>query len=102
MGYADKLRAEVANTDAEIIENEILPRKDEILMAIEKGIKRIGYVVIDSLCNTSTMEGNMVRIKDNKKFSALAKFLTEEGFKVSKCWWGYCSDGNPDMLKIRL
>ncbi len=102
MNYAETLKAEMANTDQQIIDNEIMPRKDEILSTIAAGIKRIGYVCIDSLCGTSSAEGCKVGIFDNKKFPALIKFLTSEGFKVSRQWWGYSANGLPDMIKISV
>ena len=104
MAFADKLRAEVADKNKEIINNEILPKKEQILNAVAEGIKRIGYVCIDtSTYGTSTAEGRMVGIHDCRKLNDLAQFLKDEGFKVSKMWWGMGScDGDPDMLKIKL
>jgi hypothetical protein len=103
MAFADKLRKEIADRDQQIINNEILPKKEQILNAVSEGIKRIGYVCIDTGYGTSSHEGLMVGIHDCRKLNALAKFLQGEGFKVSKMWWGMGScDGDPDMLKIRL
>lgn len=104
MAFADKLRAEVADKNQEIINNEILPRKEQILNAVAEGIKRIGYVCIDtSTYGTSSAEGRKVGIFDCRKLNALAQFLKGEGFTVSKMWWGMGScDGDPDMLKIKL
>ena len=101
MGFADNLRNELNNTNAEIIANRFEPRKEEIFNTLATGIKRLGYVKIDTLCDTGTCEGVRLGVKSNE-INAFAEFLTKEGFKVSKSWWGYSSDGNPDMLTIRV
>ena len=101
MGFADNLRNELNNTNAEIIATRFEPRKEEIFNTLATGIKRIGYVKIDTLCNTGTLEGRLLGVKSNE-INAFAEFLTKEGFKVSRSWWGYSSDGNPDMLTIRV
>lgn len=101
MGFADNLRNELNNTNAEIIATRFEPRKEEILNIIATGIKRIGYVKIDTLCHTGTREGDMLGIKD-KEINAFAEFLRKEGFIAQKSWWGYSSDGTPDMLTIRV
>ena len=84
MGFADNLRNELNNTNAEIIANRFEPRKEEIFNALATGIKRLGYVKIDTFNNTGTREGDWLGVKSNES------------------WWGYSSDGNPDMLTIRV
>ena len=101
MGFADNLRNELNNTNAEIIANRFEPRKEEIFNTLATGIKRIGYVKIDTLCNTGTLEGRLLGVNSNE-INAFAEFLQKEGFHVQKSWWGYSSDGNPDMLTIRV
>ena len=101
MSFADTLRKELDNKNQNIITTEFEPRKEEIMKTIADGIRRIGYVEIDTLCGTGTFEGKSLGI-NNKNIEAFAEFLKAEGFKVSRCWWGYSSDGVPDMLKIRV
>ena len=101
MGFADNLRNELKNTNAEIIATNFEPRKEEIFNTIATGIKRIGYVKIDTCCSTGTCEGVRLGVKSNE-INAFAEFLQKEGFRVQKSWWGYSSDGNPDMLTIRV
>lgn len=101
MGFADNLRNELNNTNAEIIANRFEPNKEEIFNTLAIGIKRLGYVKIDTCCNTGTCEGNRLGVKSNE-INAFAEFLQKEGFRVQKSWWGYSSDGNPDMLTIRV
>ena len=101
MKFADTLRKELNDTNAEIIANRFEPNKEEIFNTLATGIKRLGYVKIDTLSNTGTCEGDRLGVKSNE-INAFAEFLTKEGFKVSKYWWGYSSDGNPDMLTIRV
>lgn len=101
MGFADNLRKEMNNKNAEIIADCFEPRKEEIFNIIATGIKRIGYVKIDTLCHAGTCEGAQLGI-NHKEINAFAEFLKNEGFKVQKAWWGYSSDGNPDMLTITL
>lgn len=104
MNYAEQLKAEVNNANASIITTKFEPKKKQIMNAIVEGIKRIGYVTIDaSGCHAGTYEGNIARCgAETKDLNALAEFIQKEGFKVSKMWWGYSSDGFPDMLKITL
>lgn len=106
MGFADNLRKELNGTNEEIIATRFEPNKERAMGILAEGIKRIGYVCIDTLCGTSSYEGNQLSsalgsIK-NKDLDALHQWLTREGFKVSKMWWGYSSDGLPDMVKIRV
>ena len=101
MSFADNLRQQLADTDQQIIDTKFMPRRDEILQRIAEGIKRLGYVCIDtSSCGTSTPEGRLG--VNQKELSAFKKFITQEGFKASFSWWGYSTDGLPDMLTIRL
>lgn len=103
MNAADKLREQLKNKNAKIIAERIEPNKETLLNAIARGIERIGYVEIDTLHNTSTYEGRQIGFSpEPNELDALAEFLTAEGFKVSKMWWGYSSNGFPDMLKIKL
>lgn len=106
MNFADKIRNELNNTNNEIIDSRFEPNKEKAMEIIARGIKRIGYVCIDTLCHTSTCEGGELSVAlghiDSKDLNALHEWLTKEGFKVSKMWWGYSSDGIPDMIKIRL
>lgn len=99
MNFAEQLRNELKDKTTSIIANEFEPRKEKIFSILATGIKRIGYVKIDTFNHTGTYEGNMLGIND-KNIEAFAKFLTDEGFKVQKSWWGFSSDGVPDMLKI--
>jgi len=102
MGFADNLRKEIANSNKSIIATRFEPRKAEILNIIAKGIRRIGYVQIDTSCyHGGTCEGDMVGVK-REELDALKEFLEGEGFKVSRQWWGYSSNGMPDMLKITI
>ena len=101
MGFADNLRNELNNTNAEIIANRFEPNKEEIFSTLATGIKRLGYVKIDTFNNTGTREGDRLGVKSNE-INAFAEFLQKEGFRVQKAWWGYSSDGNPDMLTIRV
>lgn len=107
MNYADKLRQEVKNTKAEIIATKFEPNRIEILGTIARGIERLGYVQIDtSGCHTGTYEGDCASSAagslKNSDLIVFADWLTKEGFDVCPMWWGYSSDGFPDMLKIRL
>lgn len=103
MNAAEALRAEVAAKNKEIIETIIEPKRERILSAVAEGIRRIGYVTIDtSGYDTSSMEGRMTGIYDSKYLNALAEWLSTEGFNVSRRWWGCCSGGDPDMLTIKL
>jgi hypothetical protein len=101
MGFADNLRNELKNENAEIIATRFEPRKDELMDILAKGIKRLGYVKIDVLCHTGTLEGDMLGVH-SKEINAFADFIKAEGFRVSKSWWGCSSDGLPDMLTIRV
>ena len=101
MGFADKLRNEIENKDAEIIAKRFEPQKDRILNILAEGIRRIGYVRTDTFNNTGTHEGDRLGVKYGE-VNAFAKFVTAEGFKVSRSWWGYSSDGEPDMLTITI
>lgn len=101
MNFADTLREELNNKNRNIISTEFEPRKETIMETIAKGIKRIGYVSIDTFNHTGTCEGDSLGIND-KNIEAFAEFLKAEGFKVSKRRWGYSSDGVPDMLKITV
>ena len=101
MGFADTLRNELKNENAEIIATRFEPRKEEIMNTLATGIKRMGYVKIDTLCHTGTCEGDRLGVKSNE-INAFSEFLKKEGFKVQKSWWGYSSDGVPDMLTISV
>ena len=101
MNFADTLREELNNKNRNIIATEFEPRKNAIMETIAKGIKRIGYVSIDTFNHTGTCEGNALGI-NSKNIEAFAEFLKAEGFKVSRQWWGYSTDGVPDMLKIKV
>ena len=101
MNFADKLRNELNNKNEEIIARDIEPRKDKIMEVLARGIKRIGYVKTDTLCNTGTCEGSELGVNSGN-IEAFADFLKKEGFRVQKAWWGYSSDGKPDMLTITL
>jgi hypothetical protein len=101
MSFADTLRKELDNKNQNIIATEFEPRKEEIMETIAKGIRRVGFVTIDTFNNTGTSEGDSLGI-NYKNIEAFAEFLKAEGFKVSRCWWGYSSDGVPDMLKIHV
>lgn len=106
MNFADKLRNEMNDKNNEIIATRFEPNKDKAMEILARGIKRIGYVCIDTFNRTSTLEGSQLSSAlgsiENKDLNALHQWLTREGFKVSKMWWGYSSDGIPDMVKIRL
>lgn len=101
MNFADKLRNEMNDKNNETIATRFAPRKTELLETIAKGIRRIGYVQIDTLGNSGTLEGDCLGVHRGE-VDAFAEFVRNEGFKVSRMWWGYSSDGEPDMLKIRL
>ena len=101
MSFADNLRTELNNKNAEIIATRFAPRKAELLETIAKGIRRIGYVEIDTLCNAGTYEGDCLGV-NRGEIDAFAEFVKAEGFKASRRWWGYSSEGQPDMLKIYL
>lgn len=101
MNFADKLRNELNNENAEILARDIEPRKDEIMEILAKGIKRLGYVKVDTLCKTGTCEGDKLGVKSGN-IEVFADFLRNEGFCVQRAWWGYSSDGKPDMLTITL
>ena len=104
MNYADKLRAEQADKNKEIIKNLIEPRKDAILEEVSNGIRRIGYVTIDtSGYRAGTYEGCRVGIHEREHLPAFTEWLKEQGFKVKQMWWGMGScSGYPDMIEIRL
>ena len=100
--FADKLRAETVSKNNEIMEREIMPRKDEILKSVAKGIQRIGYVRVDTFRNEcSTAEGRF-GIHKPEHLDALSEFLKSEGFTVKKFWWGMSADGLADGLTITL
>ena len=101
MNFADTLREELNNKNRNIIATEFEPHKDAIMATIAKGIKRIGYVKIDHFNHTGTCEGDSLGI-NSKNIEAFVEFLRAEGFKVSRQWWGYSTDGVPDMLKITV
>ena len=106
MNAADKLRNELNNETANIIADRFEPNKDKAMEIIARGIKRIGYVCIDTFNHTSTCEGGELSVAlghiNNKDLNALHTWLTKEGFNVSKQWWGYSSNGIPDMVKITI
>lgn len=105
MGFGDKLRNELKKETANTIESRYMPDRDSAMEILEKGIRRIGYVEIDTLHRAGTCEGGQLsRLYDleSRDLNSFAEFLENEGFKVSKAWWGYSSDGNPDILKIRV
>ena len=101
MNFADNLRNEINNKNAEIIAIRFEPKKDELLGIIAKGIRRIGYVEIDTLCNAGTCEGDSLGVHRGE-IEAFAEFVRKEGFKATPAWWGYSSYGEPDILKIYL
>ena len=101
MGFADTLRNELKSRTAEIIATRFEPNKEEIMSTIATGIKRIGYVKIDTFNHTGTCEGNRLGIGSGE-INAFAEFLKQEGFRVQRAWWGYSSDGDPDMLTISI
>lgn len=101
MNFADKLRNELNSMNAEIIARDIEPRKDEIMEILSRGIKRLGYVKVDTLCSAGTCEGSELGVNSGN-IEAFAEFLKKEGFRVQKAWWGYSADGRPDMLTITI
>ena len=101
MSFADNLRNELNNKNKSIIADRFIPRREELLETVAKGIRRIGYVQIDTLGNSGTLEGDCLGVHRGE-VDAFAEFVHNEGFKVSRMWWGYSSDGEPDMLKIYL
>jgi hypothetical protein len=102
MGFADNLRKEMADANKEIIATRFEPRKATIMNIIAEGIRRIGYVEIDtSAYGTGTWEGKQIGVKQ-EELNAFKEFLEGEGFKVSCRWWGLSCSGLPDMLKITL
>jgi hypothetical protein len=102
MGFADNLRNELKNQTEDYIATHFEPRKEEIFRIISSGIKRIGYVRVDVFNNTGTAEGKMLGIRSGTEINAFAEFLDKEGFRTRKAWWGYSSDGDPDMLTITV
>lgn len=103
MNAAEKLRAELNNENKEIIANKFQPNKEQIISAIIKGIKRIGYVCIDtSGYDTSTPEGRECGSIKAKELYAFSDFVRAEGFKTSLRWWGLSTSGTPDMINITL
>lgn len=101
MTFADNLRNELKTKNEEIIATSFEPRKDELFNTIASGIKRMGYVKIDTFNRTGTMEGSKLGI-GRDEIDAFAEWLGREGFRVQKAWWGYSSEGMPDMLTIRV
>ena len=102
MGFADNLRNEISNNKEQIIATRFQPRRDEIMDILATGIKRLGYVQIDtSGYRTGTYEGTQIGAK-REELNALAEWLRKEGFIVEPMWWGYDSAGMPDMLRIRV
>lgn len=101
MGFADKLRKELANEKNELIDTRFKSNKEEIMAILEKGIRRLGYVKTDTFNNSSTHEGKLLGI-GRGEVNAFADFLKGEGFKVQKAWWGFSTDGEPDMLTITI
>lgn len=100
---ADKLREELNNENKAIIANKFQPNKEQIISAITKGIKRIGYVCIDtSGYNTSSLEGRMCGHIERKELYAFKEFVQAEGFKTTLQWWGLSTNGLPDMIKVTL
>lgn len=107
MNYAESLRKELADKNANIVATRFEPNRDKILKPIAEGIKRIGYVSIDtSGYDTSSYEGRIASSAagwlKNSDLDAFANWLTKEGFRVTREWWGMSTNGLPDMLKIRL
>ena len=93
----------MAANDKKIIETEFIPRREDILNSIAKGIQRIGYVRVDVFRREcATPEGRAIGVHDGKKLNALKEFLKAEGFKVSMFWWGMSSEGEPDGMTISL
>ena len=101
MSFADNLRNELSNKNKSIIAERFIPQREELLEIIAKGIRRLGYVKTDVFNNTGTCEGDALGIHRGE-VDAFADFVRDEGFKVTRSWWGYSSDGEPDMLKIYL
>ena len=101
MGFADTLRKELKSENAAIIAKEFEPRKNEIMATIAEGIKRPGYVEIDTCGFSATAEGMQLGV-NRGNIEAFYDFVRAEGFKVKRCWWGHSSDGAPDILKIYL
>ena len=107
MNYAESLRKELADKNANIVATRFEPNRDKILKPIAEGIKRIGYVCIDtSGYDTSSYEGRIASSAagwlKNSDLEAFANWLTKEGFRVTQQWWGMSTNGLPDMLKICL
>ena len=101
MNFADTLRNELKSKNEETITNEFVPKKDKIMSVLAGGIKRLGYVKVDTFYHTGTYEGDQLGINGGN-IVAFAEFLQREGFVVQKSWWGGSSDGVPDMLTIRV
>lgn len=102
MGFADNLRNELKNQTEDYIATHFEPRKEEIFRIISKGIKRIGYVKIDTFNRTGTLEGEQLGIKKSSEINPFVEFLKREGFRTQRAWWGYSSEGDPDMLTITV
>lgn len=104
MNYAEQLRNEMSKSNKLIIATKFAPHKEQIMNALAEGIKRIGYVCIDtSGYNTSSYEGRIAMCDAKREeLPALAEFIRAEGFNVTQQWWGMSSNGFPDMLKITL
>lgn len=100
--FADKLRAEITSKNKEIMEREIIPRKETILNAVAKGIQRIGYVRVDTFRNECCTAEGRFGIHKPEYLDALSEFLKSEGFTVRKFWWGMSTDGPADGLTITL
>lgn len=105
MNAAELLRAELANKNQEIINTRFEPNKEKAMEILARGIKRIGYVCVDTLCHAGTCEGDQLSAAldlDCRCLNAAADWLKKEGFTVTRQWWGFSTDGDPDMIKIRL
>lgn len=107
MNYAETLRKEIADNNANIAATRFEPNKEKILKPIAEGIKRIGYVCIDtSGYDTSSCEGRYASAAagglKNSDLDAFTWWLNKKGFDVTRQWWGGAKNGFPDMLKIHL
>lgn len=106
MNAAEMLKAELATKNQEIIDTRFEPNKDKAMEIIARGIKRIGYVCVDTFNHTSTCEGGELSVALGhltcRDLNAAADWLKKEGFIVTRQWWGFSSDGDPDMIKIRV
>ena len=80
MNYADTLRKELNDKNKSIIATEFEPRKEAIMETIAKGIKRIGYVSIDTFNHTGSCEGGLFGYQ-LQKHRSLCRVLKSRGFQ---------------------